>query len=331
MMEQLRDKKNIAILFLLFIVIALLIVIIVLLKPTTTKCVQHTSATDTSKPNEKSALMCKNNKVTINPDIENQSNIFRELTLAEIKNIEKYIDENFGFNRSNFKNPIYNTISIQNVELYLPNKEDALSFLDKSGKQPERQARVTIVHYPFNVTYYLIGPLKNPNHHQLVKFSDRENPLNVFATGMYRLERACKLERFTTKVFTYMWPLMKDTFGDFEEYARPEDLFKAGLAPTCFAKTSNKENEMWGRIEWDFLKNSTSYIHVHKFSFISVFVNVTSKNESEWDIGGVSTTAQKTRVSYKFVIFTEPVLNGKLHYFVQCMYNNFFHTLKFMF
>ena len=234
-MEQLRDKKNIAILFLLFIVIALLIVIIVLPKSTTSKCVQHTPATETSIPNEKSALMCKNDKVTINPDTEDQSNIFRELTLTEIKNIEKYIDKNFGFDRSNFKNPIYNTISIQNVELYLPNKDDALSFLDKSGKQPERQARVTIVHYPFNVTYYLIGPVENPNHHKLVKFNDRANPLNVFATGMYRLDRACKLERFTTQVFTNMWLLMKDTFGDFEEYAAPEDLFKAGLAPTCFA------------------------------------------------------------------------------------------------
>ena len=295
-MEQLRDKKNIIILFLLFIVIALIIVI--LLKPTTTTCVQHTSATETSTPNEKSVLtfpMCKNDKVTINPEIKNQSNIFRELTLTEIKNIEKYVDQNFSLNRSNFKNPIYNTILIQNVELYLPNKEDALNFLDKSGKQPERQARVTIVHYPFNVTYYLIGPVGNPNHHKLVKFNDRENPLNVFATGMCRLERACKLERLTTQVFTNMWPLMKDTFGDFEEYATPEDLFKAGLAPTCFAKTNNKENEMWGRIEWGFLKNSTSYIHLHKFSFISVFINVTSRNESEWDVGGVSTTAQNMK------------------------------------
>ena len=67
-----------------FIVIALLIIIIVLLKPATKKCFEDAST------NERSVLfpMCKNDKISIIPDIEDQSNIFRELTLTEMKNIE---------------------------------------------------------------------------------------------------------------------------------------------------------------------------------------------------------------------------------------------------
>ena len=279
-----QDKKNIIILFLFFIVIALLIIIIVLLKPATKKCFEDAST------NERSVLfpMCKNDKISIIPDIEDQSNIFRELTLTEMKNIEMYVDEKFNFKRSNYNNPAYDTISIQNIELYLPNKEDALNFLDKSGKQPERQARVTIMHYPFNVTYYVIGPVENPTYHKILKFNDCDNPLNEYATGMSRLTRASKMEKFSKQFFIDMWSLMKDTYEDFEEYTTPEDLFKAGLTARSYANAINKDKEMWTRTFWNFPKNELHYIHAKKFSFITVFVNVTSINESEWDIVQVS-------------------------------------------
>lgn len=232
--------------------------------------------------------MCKNDQISIIPDFEDQLNIFRELTLAEMENIEMYVDDKFSFNRSNYNNPTYDTISIQNIELYLPNKEDALNFLEKSEKQPERQARVTIMHYPFNVTYYVIGPVENPTYHKILEFNDRENPLNEYATGMSRLTRATKMEEFSKQFFIDMWPLMKDTYEDFEEYTTPEDLFKAGLRAISYANAINKEKEMWTRTFWNFPKSDLHYSHANKFSFITVFVNVTSINESEWDIVQVS-------------------------------------------
>ena len=255
-----------------------------LLKASTKDCHPHIS----KKQDILSFPMCKNDKITINPAMEDRSNIFRELTFNEMKNIENYVDENFNLNRSSFHNPIHNTVSIQNIELYLPNKEAALNFLDKSGKQPERQARVTIVHYPFNVTYYMIGPVPNPTYHKLLKFNDRENPLPEFATGMYRLNRARNLEKFSKQTFIDMWPLMKDTYEDFEEYATPEDLFQAGLKAYIYANQMNRENELSMRISWIFPKNYSHYVHTSKFSYILVFANISSINESEWDIFGVS-------------------------------------------
>ena len=280
--------------------------------------------------------MCKNDKITINPHIEDRSNIFRELTLSEMKNIEKYVDENFNLNRSSFYNPIHNTVSIQNIELYLPNKEGALNFLDKSGKQPERQARVTIVHYPFNVTYYIIGPLPNPTHHKLLKFNDRENPLSEFATGMYRLNRASKLEKFSKQTFIDILPLMKDTYEDFEEYATPEDLFKAGLKADIYANQMNRENELSMRISWIFPKNYSHYVHANKFSYISVFANISSINESEWDIFGVSinlfSTEElilKAKARLFCYIFKEWILVLKIPSKNMC--KNFFRILVFCF
>ena len=215
------------------------------------------------------------------------SNVFRELTLAEMQTIEKYVYDNFGIDQSNIYNPIYDTIFIQNIELYLPNKEDVLEILDNSGKQPERQARVTVVHYPFNVTYYIISPVANPTYHKLAKFSDRENPLNEFATGMFKLNKVNKLEKFSKQIFIDMWPIMKDTYEEFEGYDTAEDLFNAGLMVMPFPETINRESETYSRIFW-MLNSDHRAIHSVDFCHITVLANITSRNESKWEIIGVS-------------------------------------------
>lgn len=230
---------------------------------------------------------CKNDQIVIDPSFVDQLNVFRELTFVEMKNIERYVYRNFQIRRSNFYYSFYNSIFIQNIELYLPNKDDVLFYLDKSGKQPEREARVTIVHYPFNVTYYIIGPVGAPYYHKLAQFSDRENPLNEFATGMYRRGNVGKLNRFSKQIFIDMWPLMKDTYEEFEGYDTSEDLFEAGLNVDPFAETINRENEMYVRIYWMLDTNHRSS-HTYEFSYITVLVNISNRNESEWDVIGVS-------------------------------------------
>ena len=204
-----------------------------------------------------------------------------------MSSIENYVYKNFKNNRSKLNRPIYDTIFIQNIKLYLPNKEDVLNYLEKSEKQPERLARVTLIHYPFNITYYVVGQLPNPTYHKLAKFNDRENPLNEFATGMYRRGNVGKLNRFSKQIFIDMWPLMKDTYEEFEGYDTPEDLFEAGLNIDPFAETVNKENEMYVRIYWMLDTNHRSS-HTYEFSYITVLVNITNGNESAWDVIGVS-------------------------------------------
>ena len=233
---------------------------------------------------------CKNDQIVIDPSFVDQLNVFRELTFVEMKNIERYVYRNFKIRRSNFYYSFYNSIFIQNIELYLPNKDDVLFYLDKSGKQPEREARVTIVHYPFNVTYYIIGPVGTPYYHKLAQFSDRENPLNEFATGMYRRGNIYRFNRFSKQISIDLWPLMKDTYEEFEGYVTPQDLFKAGLTAFLSTEPINRENEIYSRIFWS-LGNSHHDSHMNQFSFITVLVNITSKIESKWSIIGVSSPA----------------------------------------
>lgn len=268
----------------------LLIVIVVLLKLPAIKCRQSVSQNGTVKTKTGENLLlapCKSNSIIINPSYVDASNVFRELTLAEMQTIEKYVDNNFAIDQSNLYNPIYDTIFIQNIELYLPNKEAVLAFLDNLGELPERQARVTVVHYPFNVTYYIIGPVANPTYHKLAKFSDRENPLNEFATGMFKLNKVRKLEKFSKQIFIDMWPIMKDTYEEFEGYDTAEDLFNAGLIVMPFPETINRESEIYSRIFW-MLNNDHRATHSVDFCHITVLANITNRNESKWDIIGVS-------------------------------------------
>ena len=144
---------------------------------------------------------CKNDQIVINSSFIDQLDVFRELTLVEMKIIESYVYHNFKIRRSNFYYPFYNSIFIQNIELYLPDNEDVLFYLGKSGKQLEREARVTTVHYSFNVSYYIIGPVGNPYYHKLSQFNDQENLSNEFATGMYRRGNIYRFNRFSKQIF----------------------------------------------------------------------------------------------------------------------------------
>ena len=111
-----------------------------------------------TKSSTKSPLQtCTNENIKINPHLNDDNDIFRELTMEELNNIEKYVDDHLGGARSkrvksSRLNAVYDTVIIHHMEIYLPNKQEALNYLDNSGKQPEREALVTLTHYPFNVT-----------------------------------------------------------------------------------------------------------------------------------------------------------------------------------
>ena len=115
-----------------------MILIVLQLRPTT-KCQYDISRNDTLMPKLEKLVQysCKNDQIVINVTFVDQLNVFRKLTLAEMKNIERYVYHSFKIRRSNFYYPFYNSIFIQNIELYLPNKEDVLYYLGKSGKHPE--------------------------------------------------------------------------------------------------------------------------------------------------------------------------------------------------
>ena len=65
------------------------------------------------------------------------------------------------------------------------------------------------------------------------------------------------------------------------------DLLNAGLMVMHFPETINRESETYSRIFW-MLNNDHCAIHSVDFCHITVLANITSRNESKWEIIGVS-------------------------------------------
>ncbi|KAI5810568.1 copper amine oxidase [Pyronema omphalodes] len=91
-------------------------------------------------------------------------NIWGDLTSEEVRSVIKWLlQPERGLNityQSNTITAYDNILSV--VELVMPNKTDALNYMDKSGKMPERYARVTIDVGNADIPYldeYMVGPL----------------------------------------------------------------------------------------------------------------------------------------------------------------------------
>ena len=59
---------------------------------------------------------------------------------------------------------------IHGIELYVPDKAEALKYLDNGGEKPKREALVTLVRpelFPPRVEILVVGPLPQPNAHRL--------------------------------------------------------------------------------------------------------------------------------------------------------------------
>lgn len=93
--------------------------------------------------------------------------VFHDLTISEIRSLVAFLRREESLN---ITSPPANTIDTNYrypAELYLPSKEDVLVYLDADGKQPAREAIVTIFRGakdPPDVIERIVGPLPNPTY-----------------------------------------------------------------------------------------------------------------------------------------------------------------------
>ena len=111
-----------------------------------------------AKNHRDALLSCKDNSVVFDPNLKDPAHFFQELHREEIDMITKYAGVAFKVKPyTNAKTKSW--IFIRLIEIYLPDKVDAINFLDNNGPIPKRRARLTIVNAPFNITDYMVGPI----------------------------------------------------------------------------------------------------------------------------------------------------------------------------
>lgn len=221
-------------------------------------------------------VTCRDKSIKIEPHANDENDIFHELNLKEINTVVGYIERNFVIRRLEDGYSHKLARFINTVELYLPNKDKALQYLDNNGPKPKREAIVAL-QTAHNVTYYVVGPLPTPNYHNLAVFNDRQNPMNYYVDE-YSILHSKTIKKLFQESVNKTWPLFKATFEIFEKYNKANEAFDAGLTHYLGAGTEQRAGEFY--VDIILLLPMPSYVDM--FDIISFQFNLTSQDENEW-------------------------------------------------
>lgn len=135
----------------------------------------RTNFTSTTSP-----VVCGSGPNHVQPPRDNNYfNIFQDLSSAEICAVSEYLLRNPSLN-INHKYNDWNKIF--GIELYVPEKNSAVGFLDNREAPPVREALVTIEFYretPRVVKEFVVGPLPRPSYHRPNPRMQKHVPLDM--------------------------------------------------------------------------------------------------------------------------------------------------------
>ena len=120
----------------------------------------------------KSSFKLEEVQSTAQPEIQYEPTtppVFRDLTQYELNTVIEYIRKEQHFNIRYFSEPFINSSFIYTAELHLPNKTDALDYLDSGSDRPVREAKVVMFRgdkiIPV-IEEYAVGPLPHIRYHR---------------------------------------------------------------------------------------------------------------------------------------------------------------------
>ncbi|XP_052088667.1 putative amine oxidase [copper-containing] [Mytilus californianus] len=109
----------------------------------------------------------------INLELSDTPSVFVHLTRAEIEGLAAFLYNQQELNLVDFQDVDTDKKFIFLSDLYLPEKQDVLNYLDKNGTKPPREAHVIIFRgneQPPYVQEIIVGPLPTPIYYKSVPF-----------------------------------------------------------------------------------------------------------------------------------------------------------------
>lgn len=200
--------------------------------------------------------------------------IFADLTPEEYKMVRDYMWEqkDLKISHSAFAKPSENFIFL--IDLVLPKKAEALSYLDSQGHKPVRQASVVVFFGESNyLKEYIVGPLPGPLTHQdVTREKYKVEGLKFTARPVTIGEYVQIFKLIYGKVFYQMKTELKESFGYDPE--NPNLSIFEGMP----RGVKSGDRKTWIGFFRDF---SGMYIHPVGFE---ILVHHESKNSSDWTI-----------------------------------------------
>ena len=141
--------------------------------------------------------------------------VFQDLSPAEYHSVRDYLFKQAGLNLTQHSKANQNSNFIFLIELYLPDKQNVLSYLDNNGPKPVRRARAVIVNGAKSspdVEEYLVSPLPNPTTHTTLRLAHRRLPI-PFASRPFTGNEEEGIDNIVAKVTSRSYTILKESFG----------------------------------------------------------------------------------------------------------------------
>ena len=151
---------------------------------------------------------------TTNPE---ELGIFEDLNEDELKAVRDYMLSDPQLNITAHDQAGLNTNYIFLIELYPPNKADALAFLDNGGSKPERVAKVVVQAGGLDVPViqeYLVQPAHKPTSHTLRVNHTTVYPIPFQARPGDDIERE-GVEKLLNEATAKMYKLLYESYDGF--------------------------------------------------------------------------------------------------------------------
>ncbi|PVD19728.1 hypothetical protein C0Q70_20219 [Pomacea canaliculata] len=163
---------------------------------------------------------------------------FHDITTAEYSKLFSYLRSVPELSLADPCRAGVNTSNIFMADLLLPPKRDVLKFLDGSGPQPPREARVLIFRgdkAPPVVEEYRVGPLSDPTYCTLIKNPVRRNPVQFAYRPVgfveYFTAVECIMKQVDQEVGFILQESYEATFTDCGDKCLTTFLVAVGVSP----------------------------------------------------------------------------------------------------
>ena len=180
-----------------------------------------------------------------NLKMDGEPNIFQDLSEGELTAVHKYLQEQASLNLTIFEKATLNDNFVYGVELFLPNKDDVLKYLDSGGSKPQRRARAIVFHGSANepfVREYIVEKLPKPTTHKILKLDNKKEKIPYYGRPFTFIDAKHMfpvIKRETEKLY----PLLKESFGSWIHNCSDHCLH-------WFALGEPGKNEVGKRYSW---------------------------------------------------------------------------------
>ncbi|XP_014898546.1 retina-specific copper amine oxidase [Poecilia latipinna] len=203
---------------------------------------------------------------------DDRSLVFADLTQEEYLQVQQYMLKQGELNISTRQTTMPSENFLFLIDLSLPEKLEAMAYLDGKGKKPVREATVVVFYgMKGQIKEYVVGPLPNPAYHRDVTQKRYKMELPITKRLVTIGEYALMFKFFDTEVFPKLKKLLKESFGvDGEKRLNAFEQMPRGV-------------QSGDRKTWVSFFRDMSGMYIHPVGF-EVLLNHESTNASQWKV-----------------------------------------------